>query len=85
MLETAHAAENQIERINARIAQLAADHRKSKIMRAAWLDAGDARRANQLTARLRTLTLELAYLASQKMQWERSHSRFETGFEQIVH
>lgn len=85
MLEVTHAAKEQIERINTRIAELAADHTKSKIMRAAWLDAGDARRANQLTARLRTLNLELAYLASQKMQWEKSHSRFETGFERITH
>ena len=66
MCDLEHAAEEQIGRINVRIA----DYDKSLLARAAWLDAGDARRASQLTARLRSINLELAYLAGQRTKWE---------------
>lgn len=65
-----HEADEQISRINVRIAELAADYDRSQLARAAWLDAGDARRANQLSARLHTINLELAYLAGQRTKWQ---------------
>lgn len=65
-----HAADAQIDRINVRIAELAADYDRSQLARAAWLDAGDPRRASQLSARLHAINLELAYLAAQRTKWE---------------
>lgn len=80
-----HAADEQISRINMRIAELAADYDKSQLARAAWLDAGDARRASQLTARLHTINMELAYLASQRTKWEMATERDFPAISKLTH
>jgi hypothetical protein len=59
-------AKEQINRVNARLAQVAADYTRSQIKRDLWLQAGDLRSAQELTRRLRVLSSELAYLAGQK-------------------
>ena len=64
----------QIERINGRIAQVVADYEKSKMKRAIWLRVGDIRRVGELTKYLRMLNSELAYLASQRRQWDCAHA-----------
>ncbi len=64
----------QIERINSRIEQVVADYEKSKMKRAIWLRVGDIRRVGELTKYLRLLNSELAYLASQRRQWDYAHS-----------
>ena len=62
--------DRQIERLNSRIAQVAADYERSKMKRAIWLHAGEFRRAGELTKRLRLLNSELACLARQRKQWD---------------
>lgn len=62
----------QIERLNSRIAEVAADYERSKLTRTIWLQAGNMRRASEATRRLRLLSSELAALASQRRQWDRA-------------
>jgi hypothetical protein len=75
MAQINHDADPQIERLNSRIAQVAADYERSKIKRAIWLQAGDFRRAGEITRRLRLLNSELAYLASQRRLWDTACSK----------
>jgi hypothetical protein len=66
MTDILYEAKEQISRVNARIAQVAADYTRSRIRRDQKLRAGDFRRASELTRRLRLLGAQLAYLAGQK-------------------
>lgn len=70
MSKITYNADEQIDRLNARIAQVAADYTRSRIKRTAWLHAGGIRRAGELTRRLRMLNSELAFLASQRRRWD---------------
>lgn len=66
MSDIIYDAKEQINRVEARIAKVVADYTRSQITRDLRLQAGDMRTAHQLTERLRILSSELAYLASQK-------------------
>lgn len=70
MSEMIYNPDEQIALLNERIAQVAADYTRSRIKRSAWLHAGDIHRAGELTRRLRMLNSELAFLASQRRQWD---------------
>jgi hypothetical protein len=66
MSDIIYDAKEQMSRVNARIAQVAADYTRSQITRDLKLQAGDIRTAHELNKRLSVLGSELAYLASQK-------------------
>jgi hypothetical protein len=66
-------AKDQIKRVNARIAEIAADYARSQMKRDLSLQIGAFRRASELTERLRFLNSQLAYLASQKRLYSCSH------------
>ncbi len=66
MSDIIYDAKEQINRVEARIAKVVADYTRSQITRDLRLQAGDMRTAHQLNERLRVLSSELAYLASQK-------------------
>lgn len=70
MLDTRFGADEQIDRVNARIAQVAADYTRAQLKRTLSLQAGDVRRARDIGRRMHMLTNELAYLASQLRQWD---------------
>ena len=59
-------AKEQIRRVDARLAQLAADYARSEMKRDLWLKAGKIQNAREVSRRLRQINAELAYLASQK-------------------
>jgi len=64
-------AQDQIRRLNARIAQVAADYNQCEFKQRLCLKAGDIRRARQVRQRLHCLKSELAYLAGQLTQCDR--------------
>jgi Ser/Thr protein kinase RdoA (MazF antagonist) len=70
MSDVTHDAKEQMGRVNARIAQLAADYQRSRMTRDLWKRAGNVHSARQLSKRLRRLDAELAYLARQKKRCE---------------
>ena len=66
MSDLHHDAKEQISRVNARIAEIAADYARFQMKRDLSLQLGAFRRASELNERLRLLNSQLAYLASQK-------------------
>ena len=66
MSDIIYDAKEQIIRVEARIAEIAADYTRSQIKRNLRMQVGDLRTAQELTQRLRVLSSELAYLAGQK-------------------
>jgi hypothetical protein len=70
MLDTRYGADEQIDRVNARIEEVAAEYTRSQLERTLALKAGDVRRARQVGKRMHMLNGELAYLASQLSQWD---------------
>jgi hypothetical protein len=55
-------------RVNARIAELAAEYQRSRMTRDLWKRTGNVRSVRKLSKHLRQLDVEIAYLAKQKKQ-----------------
>jgi hypothetical protein len=63
-------ANDQMRRLNERIAEVAADYSRMRLQRKLSLQAGDIRRAKDLHKRLHALNSNLALLAGQRRQSE---------------
>ncbi len=74
MLEICTSAQEEIGRVNARLAQVAKEYDRSRMQRSLLFQAGDLRRAKAVTHRLRSLNTELAYLASQLREWDNAQT-----------
>lgn len=72
MSEMIYNANEQIHRLNARIAQVADEYRRSQLKRTVCLNAGNVRRAGELSKRLHQLNTELASLASLRRSWDQA-------------
>jgi hypothetical protein len=70
MYDATYQSDEQLDRLNGRIAKVAADYTRSRMQRTLWLQAGDVRRARALSKRLHMLNSELAFLASHLKQWD---------------
>jgi len=68
--KTTNHANDQIRRLNERIAEIAADYSRMRLQRKLSLQAGDIRRAKDLHKRLHALNNNLALLAGQLRQSE---------------
>jgi hypothetical protein len=75
MFDVTNQHDEQLDRLNGRIAEVAADYTRSRTQRTLWLQAGDVRRARELTRRLRLLNNELAFRASHLKQWDCARKR----------
>jgi hypothetical protein len=62
MFDNRNSAYEQVERLSARINEVAADYSRTQIKRSVLLRAGDVRQARYLGRRLHLLNAELAYL-----------------------
>ena len=64
MFDNRKSAYEQVERLTARINEVAADYSRTQIKRTLSLSAGDVRQARYLGRRMHLLNTELAYLVS---------------------
>jgi hypothetical protein len=64
MLDNRNCAYEQVERLTARIHEIAGDYSRTQIKRSLMLRAGDVRQARYLGRRMHLLNSELAYLVS---------------------